>query len=406
MKRYAIVGTGYRSLFMFAKRMLKEKYKNFVCIVGICDINKARANAYSSECAGLPVFDDFDTMIIESRPDVVIVTTVDAYHHEYIVRALEAGCDVISEKPMTVDAQKAQQILDAEKKSCKKVKVIFNMRYMPYSSKIKSLLQQKVIGDVLQVDLHWRLDKKHGADYFRRWHRNMQKSGGLLVHKSTHHFDLVNWWLEDKPTAVSAFGALNYYGPTRKETGERCLTCAYKQKCEFYWDIEADDIYKKIYLECEHEDGYIRDGCVFDPKINIYDTMSLNVKYSKNVMLNYSLIAYSPYESWSVAITGTNGRLEAGEFYSGIKSKENVDFIKIYSGSSEELTYTIEKASGSHGGGDDLLLDNMIFGINGEDVLKRNATSLDGAYSLLIGAAANLSISEKKIVDILGLITE
>lgn len=406
MKHYAIVGTGYRSLFMFAKRMLKEKYTEHVAIVGIYDINNTRAQVYAQECGGLPVFNDFDTMIRQAKPEVVIVTTVDAYHHEYIIRALEAGCDVISEKPMTIDAVKAQQILDAEKKSGKKVKVTFNMRYMPYSSKIKSLLQQKLIGDVLQVDLHWRLDKRHGADYFRRWHRKMEKSGSLLIHKSTHHFDLVNWWLEDKPETVSAFGDLKFYGPTRKETGERCLTCGHKKECEFYWDIEADELYKKIYLACEDADGYIRDGCVFDREINIYDTMLLNVKYHKGVMMNYSLIAYSPYESWSVAITGTKGRLEAGEFYSGIKSKENVDYIKIYSGTSEELTYSIEKASGSHGGGDDLLLDNMIFGIKGEDQLKRNATSLDGAYSLLIGAAANISISEKKIVNIPSMIKE
>ena len=406
MKHYAIVGTGYRSLFMFAKRLMKEEYKEHVAIVGIYDINPARAKAYSEECGGLPIFDDFDTMIQKSKPDVVIVTTVDAYHHEYIIRALEAGCDVISEKPMTTDAVKAQQIRDAEKKSGKKVKVTFNMRYMPYSSKIKSLLQQNVVGKVLQVDLHWRLDKRHGADYFRRWHRKMDKSGSLLIHKSTHHFDLINWWLEDKPQTVSAFGDRVFYGPTREEVGERCLTCPHKKSCEFYWDIEADELYKKIYLNCEQEDGYIRDGCLFDKEIDIYDTMALNVKYQNGVMLNYSLIAYSPYESWSVSITGTEGRLEAGEYYSGIKSKEAVDYIKIYKGPSEELTYTMEKTAGSHGGGDDVLIHNMVFGLTGEDELRRNATSLDGAYSMLIGAAANISISEKRIVDVSTLIKE
>ena len=406
MTRYAIVGTGYRSLFMFAKRMQQDKYKEYVSIVGIYDINPARAKVYSEECGGFDVYDDFDSMMDKAKPEVVIVTTVDAYHHEYIIRALKAGCDVISEKPMTTDEVKMQQILDAEKESGKKVKVTFNMRYMPYSSKIKALLQENAVGDILQVDLHWRLDKKHGADYFRRWHRRMDKSGSLLIHKSTHHFDLINWWLESKPAKVSAFGDRVFYGPTREETGERCLTCKYKDSCDFYWDIESEELYKKLYLGCEKEDGYIRDGCVFSPQIDIYDTMALNIKYQNNVMVNYSLITYSPYESWSVAITGTKGRLEAGEYYSGIKSKESCDYIRVYSGPAEELTYCIEKASGSHGGGDDLLIDNMIFGIKDEDPLKRNATSLDGAYSMLIGASANISIRENKIVDVSKLINE
>ena len=45
----------------------------------------------------------------------------------------------------------------------------------------------------------WLLDTRHGADYFRRWHRNKNNSGGLMVHKATHHFDLVNWWMIPTP---------------------------------------------------------------------------------------------------------------------------------------------------------------------------------------------------------------
>ena len=55
------------------------------------------------------------------------------------------------------------------------------------------------IGEITGVDFRWYLDRVHGADYFRRWHRRKDKSGGLLVHKATHHFDLVNWWLASTP---------------------------------------------------------------------------------------------------------------------------------------------------------------------------------------------------------------
>jgi predicted dehydrogenase len=71
---------------------------------------------------------NFDRMIGETRPDIVMVTTVDATHARYIIRALELGCDVLSEKPLCTDEEQCQAILDAQKKSGKKVTVTFNAR--------------------------------------------------------------------------------------------------------------------------------------------------------------------------------------------------------------------------------------------------------------------------------------
>ena len=90
--------------------------------------------------------------------------------------------------------------------------VTFNYRYAPKHQKIKELLMSGAIGRVTSVDFSWYLDTTHGADYFRRWHRLREKSGSLWVHKATHHFDLVNWWLDADPVEVSAFGSLQRYG--------------------------------------------------------------------------------------------------------------------------------------------------------------------------------------------------
>lgn len=72
-------------------------------IAGICDINPARATEMGRLCGQAPTFSDFDEMIRETQPDTIIVTTPDHLHDEFIIRALEAGCDVVSEKPMTTD---------------------------------------------------------------------------------------------------------------------------------------------------------------------------------------------------------------------------------------------------------------------------------------------------------------
>ena len=68
------------------------------------------------------------------------------------------------------------------------------------------------IGRVLSVDFAWYLDVYHGSDYFRRWHAYKNGGGSLWVHKATHHFDLMNWWLGADPVEVVANGQLQVYG--------------------------------------------------------------------------------------------------------------------------------------------------------------------------------------------------
>lgn len=397
-KKYALAGASTRAFYMYAKP-LTTSLKDYAEIVGVYDVNRVRAGILSKENGNIPVYDSFEGMIAEGKPDAVIITVVDAFHHEYIIKSLEAGCDAITEKPMTIDEEKCKAILEAEKMTGRKVFVTFNYRFGPYVTRIKELLREGTIGDILSVDFEWMLDTDHGASYFRRWNRYMQKSGGLLVHKATHHFDLVNWWLEEDPEEVYAFGTRRVYGAGKKEKGSRCLTCAYKNRCDFYWDINRDGHSGRYYLEAEKDDGYIRDKCVYDEDIDIYDTMSVNVKYSKGALLTYSLTAHSPYEGWRIAINGAKGRIEAEEFHSGQRSSEPVQEIRLYNRSGEITTYRISKSQGGHGGGDERLLRMIIAG-DIPDPLGHQAGSRAGALSVIIGIAANKSISEKRSVSI------
>jgi predicted dehydrogenase len=403
MKKYAIVGAGGRAMQMFAIPLSIE-LKNDVELVGVYDVNLVRAQLLSEATGGITVFDDFDKMLQATKPDSVIVTTPDSLHDYYIIRSLEAGCDVVSEKPMTTTTDKCNAILEAERRTGKKVTVTFNCRFMPYVVRVKELLKEGVIGQIHSVALEWSLDKSHGADYFRRWHRRMDNSGGLLIHKSTHHFDMINWWLEDEPESVFANGDLLFYGPTRSERGERCWTCQYKSSCEFHYDISESEFTRTMYQDAEQADGYYRDQCVFGDDIDIYDTMSLSVKYAKGTLLTYSLQAYSPYEGWKATFIGTKGRLEAEEYQSGFE-KEEMNEIRLYNRAGERTTLHSLKASGVHGGGDPILR-RMIFTDDVSDPLGQRAGSRAGAMSLIIGAAANLSIEEKRLVAIRELLQE
>ena len=406
-RRYTIVGVGGRAIGMYLLPLVKD-YAESAEVVGLCDVSATRmAEGNRQAETDIETFTDIDAMLAQTRPDVVIVCTRDDLHDHFIVKALRAGCDVITEKPMTIDDQKCLSILRAEKETGREVRVTFNYRYAPLPTRIKELLAAGEGGDVLSLDFSWHLDTSHGADYFRRWHRRKQNSGGLLVHKATHHFDLVNWLLEQDPVEVYATGQRKFYGPTREQRGERCLTCDHTDTCEFYFDINSTESLQRLYVEAEPDSGYIRDGCVFAPEIDIEDTISAIVRYSGGTQMSYQLDAYLPREGFMMAFNGTRGRLEV-EYREthpdGVDHSKGYD-IKILRDRKKIDTIHVPPAEGGHGGGDDRLL-NDLFGTPDADPLRHAAGSRAGAMSVLTGIAANHSIASGKTIKIADLLQE
>lgn len=394
MKRLAVVGAGQRCYGFFAEQ-LKKYYAQSVEIVAIYDINRKRCEYFQKTInPAMVIYDDFDTMLEEAKPDTVLVTTVDCYHDEYVIRALQKGYDVLSEKPLTTTVEKCLAIREAEKKSGKKVTVTFNCRFMPYFAKLKEILKTGVIGKPLAIHYEYLLHPVHGGDYFKRWHRFLGNSGGMMVHKATHHFDIVNWLLEDEPISVSAQGARLYFGNEDRPHGERCSQCAYAQTCEAFADLPADEQLNELYFKTEGEDGYIRDHCSFKGDTDIYDSMSVSVAYKKGALLTYSLNLFSTDEGYTLNIIGEKGRIETSTFFEGDKYKI---IIRDRNGGVNEFTFS--KAEGTHGGGDERMLA-MLFGDLKEDPLQQCSDSFDGVKSAIIGIAANQSIKEGKRIDV------
>jgi predicted dehydrogenase len=424
-KRYAVVGTGSRAR-MYQDAVL-QTYAEHGEMVGYCDNNAGRlklAQERARQQTGkeIPGYDarDFDRLVREQKPDVVIVTSKDSTHDKYIIRAMELGCDVMTEKPMTTDEKKCQAILKAQQRTGRKCIVAFNYRYSPHRTQVKDLLMSGVIGDVLSVDFHWLLDTVHGADYFRRWHANKANSGGLMVHKATHHFDLVNWWLSGVPVAVQANGKRDFYTPQMaKRLGlqshhERCHTCPEKNKCTFFLDLAGNANFRRMYLEQEKYDGYFRDRCVFRPDIDIEDTMNVSVKYDTGATLSYSLNAFNGWEGYHIAFNGTKGRLEHGMqekvtvFGDGSTPgavKPGGTFIRMYPLRAPAYEVTLwPEGAGGHGGGDQVMLDDLFLPEKKADKYRRAADQRGGAYSILTGIAANHSIRTGKMVEIADLV--
>jgi len=430
-RRYALVGTGSRAE-MFVRSLLAHPDR--AELGAFADVNQARMDTHNAWLAGagaptVPTYPaaDFVTMLDKERVDVVLVTSVDRTHDEYIVAALHAGCDVVTEKPMTTDVPRCQRILDAVAETGRQVTVAFNYRYNPLHEKVREVLASGEIGEVGSVHFEWLLDVRHGADYFRRWHRDKANSGGLMVHKASHHFDLVNWWLGAAPVEVMAYGRLFFYGEAGHRHGyardyTRAHGSAEAAGDPFAIDLAANPHLRALYLDAEGEDGYQRDKNVFGPGVTIEDDMAVLARYTSGATMTYHLTAYSPWEGYRVMFNGSRGRLELHVMENDFVSPAGAKGLK---GALHGVEAAVEEGSArvtvhpfwerprevpvpghtreGHGGADARMTAVLFGGEN--DPMGREASARDGALALLTGLAANRSFETGLPVQVADLLT-
>ncbi|MFI1097956.1 Gfo/Idh/MocA family protein [Streptomyces sp. NPDC020917] len=427
--RAAIVGTGNRAQ-QFTEGLARREH---IEVAAFCDPNRVRMAHHNRllAAAGRPqaaVYppDRFGEMLRAERVDTVVVTTVDALHDGYIVAALRAGCRVVTEKPMTTDAERCHRILDTVGETGGDLSVAFNYRFNPVHELVHRQLREGAVGDVVSVHFEWLLDVRHGADYFRRWHREKANSGGLMVHKAGHHFDLVNWWLGSRPQRVFGLGRLAFYG---RENGERT---GYRRDYErahgspaaaddpFALHLAENEGLRALYLDAEQEDGYHRDRNVFGDGITIEDDMAVLVRYATGATMSYHLTAYSPWEGYRVMFNGTGGRLEleveeslwqrpqakvtsARGAVHGDTEMEHAGGARIRVRPLWQPPYDVEIPAfdhTGHGGGDARMLRALFDGETGPAGGAQTATAVDGALALATGLAANTAFARGQAVDI------
>ena len=428
--RYALIGSGHRAqMYLDA---IAGPHADVAELVALLDVNPARREFHRDR---IPAFADvvlagpeqLEDIIREQQVDRVIVTSVDRLHAEHVVRALEAGADVIVEKPLTIDAPSARAIQDAIDRTGRSVVVTFNYRYSPRNTALKQVIASGEIGDVVSVSFEWVLDTQHGADYFRRWHRDKANSGGLFIHKAAHHFDLVNWWIADTPARVYARGGLRFYGQDnaaahgREPLPERGTHDGAHDPFEL--DLRSDERLEALYLRAEQHDGYQRDRSVFDAGITTEDNLTAIVDYAGGPVLTYALNAHSPWEGYRVAINGTAGRAELEVIERAEVIAQNEDGRSHLDPSAVAVTapdagvrergerlvvqkhfeparrVEIPEGVGGHGGGDALLLRDVFVG-PAQDELGRPSDHRDGLRAISVGICGNESLATGLPIDV------
>ncbi|MEU4293284.1 Gfo/Idh/MocA family oxidoreductase [Kribbella sp. NPDC026596] len=415
--RTAIVGTGNRAQLFTEGLAKRDGYE----VVALCDPNSVRMAFHNRMllAAGRRTAHQwpparFDEMLRVERIELLVVTSVDATHDRYIEEALRAGVRVISEKPMTTDATKAQSILNTVRETGGELAVAYNYRFNPVHRRVRELLAEGAIGDVHSVHFEWMLDVSHGADYFRRWHRDKANSGGLMVHKASHHFDLVNWWLAAEPRIVYAQGQLAFYGPDQRHGYARDYSRVHGSSAAlddpFALHLADNATLRELYLDAEAEDGYHRDRNVFAPGVSIEDDMAVLVSYDSGATMTYHLTTYSPAEGYRVMFNGSRGRLELnveestwtmpnqrvesargavhGDLAAPTAGRTSITLRPLWS---PPIDHTVPHDHAGHGGADARVLAALLDDDPTEDADVADARQ--AALALVTGLAANQSFT-------------
>ncbi len=376
-------------------------------IVGVIEPDRQRVAAFNAKYGTeLKTFspDDWEKALAELSPDLLLVAPPDHLHVEYLVRGLEAGLDVISEKPMVISSKEARRVLSAEAASSGRVSVAFNYRYHPLHARLKEFLAQGYLGRIVQVDFNYCLDTLHGTSYFYRWNRQRRFSGSLASHKCCHYFDLIRWLIGQDYEAITALGGLDYYGAqsSHRPGGAFGNTeCPYMSKWFADGETPHDGDHPIYHLQGDlglpFPFQYPKPLSIYDKEIDIEDNYSALIQFRKGARMTLSVNFSCPWEGYQLAINGEKGRLEV-RYFSAPKrcpfpAVSSATFLPLFG---EPMPIEWENAEGGHGGADSWLLRDL-FDPAGKGNLP---TARDGLMAVAAGEALWRSVVEKRTIPI------
>ena len=369
--KIAIAGCGGRGRNTYGRMMNRIDNGE---IVAIADINPEALCATAEEF-GIPAENCYNSaeemLAVDKLADIMIIATPDDCHVSQAVAALDKGYHLLLEKPIATSEADCRRVLDAQKKSGKHVVVCHVLRYAHMYAKIKSLINEGVVGDVVTVNAIERVCYWHQAHSFVRgnW-RNKAESAPMILAKSCHDMDIISYIIGKHCLSVSSFGSLSYFTEANAPEGstDRCSTCPVKD-CKY----NAYDFYLPLVKPAEtwwpanilsptpdkeHVKAAIDNGpygrCVFRCDNDVVDHQVVNMLFEDGVTANFTMTAFTANGDRAMTVMGTDGEIRAD--YSG-NAIRVMPFGK--EGYSIDLDSLSEDKSG-HGGGDIVMLRNLI----------------------------------------------
>ena len=391
--RFGIVGVGSRGLGAFGEMIVDRSDAE---IVAMCDTNRIRLETGAERLKISPAFySNIGDMLKQESLDAVVITTPDYLHEQCAVAALEAGVNVLVDKPLAISVKGCKHIIDTAEKSGRIVMIGFNLRHNAVLKRLKQIVSDGMLGRVFLVEN--REFYNGGRTYMSRWNRRHDFCGGLWIHKGSHDFDVFQWLLDfPKPVKVSSFAGVSVLNKDHlpfpvepgKTPGPTCHECPYKDICPDVYDISAS--FDRWGDEAAALDGYRKDLCIYLSDKTVHDNGFAMVEYDNGARASHMECFVTSVTDRRYTIVGELGQAEA--------SLTDRTIIIRPRWSEETITYHIPEEEGGHGGADPKLLDTFIKVITG--VLPNTSTTYHGMMSTAVGQAAELSRKENRTVFI------
>lgn len=413
MIRVGVIGAGNRGKDTYAKYILNCTDKAKIVAVAEPNSLKRKEMIETHNLKSEFVFNTWEDFLAKDKfCDAVFITTNDDMHFEPVKLAIKKGYDILLEKPMSNKVDECIEIVKMAEEYGTKIMVCHVLRYTPFFSKLKELIESGIIGEVVDIQHNENIGNYHFAHSFVRgnW-RNSDETSPLILQKSCHDLDILSWLLGGSSCKrIASFGQLRHFKRENAPEGsaERCLDCKYLDSCiyspkKIYYNnlgewptLVVSEIQTKEALEESlRTNRYGR--CVYKCDNNVVDNMVSIIEFDNGVNVTFNLCAFTDEVCRTIKIMGTKGE---------IKGHDRRNHIEVYEFGKGEGQFSNGKKTeitpdvllGGHGGGDTGLMQDFIKLCQGklEDTRTNPKVSLE---SHIMAFAAEESRITGKVVN-------
>ncbi|MHB9110688.1 MAG: Gfo/Idh/MocA family protein [Armatimonadota bacterium] len=354
------------------------------------------------ELGNIPIYSDAIEALDQVECDAVLVIVPDFLHKQFAVEALKRGKYVYVEKPMSVSLPDCLEIVRADRAAGGKTMVGHNRRYVPSYRKVYQLVQQGLVGQPLtiQADEYYY----NGRTFFRRWNRLRRMGGGLWVTKGCHDFDYQYWLTGSLPKTVSATASLSVYQP-KPGAAALCRDCAIEKDCpDSHLKFRGNGDYydfpplRRVIEEAREDSGAPADLCLYNSEKDTFDNGTALVTFRNEVKASFTMSVVAPFTDNRIRVNGTEGTLDASYHSPDVlywKRHDGEDFDRAQKIPVFEDGVMIQ---GSHGGADNVLLNEFLAFIRGEN--PHAPRPAEASIAIAIADAATRAGDEERTIHL------
>lgn len=390
-----VIGAGDRGTFAYAPYALE--YPHELKITAVAEPIPERRERFKNkfdlpEDACYQTWED--VLIDEKIADIAIICTMDRQHYQPTMKALELGYHVLLEKPMSPEAQECVNMEEAAKKYNRQLSICHVLRYTNFWSKIREIVQSGIIGDVASIQLNENVEIMHMSHSFVRgnW-KNKEESSPMILQKSCHDLDIINFVLDKKCERVSSYGSLMYFNEANKPEGapERCLDgCPVADECPFHagnyylgagrgWAGKfAKDDSRESIIKGLQETDYGR--CVYQSDNNVVDHQVVNMEFEGGTTATFSMSGFTREQTRITQIMGTKGEIRGNMADNSISI---FDYLTKH-----ETVIKFDNPVGGHGGGDKGIVSTFLKEIKNQEGGESISSASASMRSHLMALAA------------------